>query len=49
MAAAGLRGVLDVYQWTLAAEQTAGTYLAVSGTSLAYNVAHAVANVVFAC
>jgi uncharacterized membrane protein len=40
--------LMDMYQWTLAAEHTLSAYLAVSGTSLAFNVAHAVGNVVFA-
>jgi energy-coupling factor transport system substrate-specific component len=40
--------LMDVYQWTLAAEHTLGSYLAVSGTSLTFNVAHAGGNVVFA-
>ncbi len=39
--------VLDVYQWTLAARQDLPTYLAVSGTSLPYNLAHAIGNVAF--
>lgn len=39
--------VMDVYQWTYAAEQTLGSYLVIAGTSLPYNVAHAVGNVVF--
>jgi hypothetical protein len=38
---------MDVYQWTLAARQDLATYVAISGTSLPYNVAHAVGNVVF--
>jgi energy-coupling factor transport system substrate-specific component len=38
---------MDVYQWTLAARQDLDTYLAVAGTSLPYNLAHAVGNVVF--
>ena len=38
---------MDVYQWTLAARQDLDTYLAVAGTSLPYNIAHAVGNVVF--
>ena len=38
---------MDVYQWTLAARQDLETYLAVSGTSLPYNLAHAIGNVVF--
>jgi len=47
--AAGLAfgAVLDAYQWTLAAEQTLPTYLAVAGTSLPYNLAHALGNVAF--
>lgn len=47
--AAGLAfgAFMDVYQWTLAAEQTLATYLAVSATSLPYNLAHAVGNVAF--
>lgn len=52
-AVCGLAGLLfgalmDVYQWTLAAEHTLATYVAVSGTSLGFNLAHAVGNVVFA-
>ena len=39
--------VLDMYQWTLAAEQDLPTYLAVSASSLPYNLAHALGNVVF--
>jgi hypothetical protein len=38
---------MDVYQWTLAARQDLDTYVAVSGTSLPYNIAHAGGNVVF--
>ena len=50
--ACGLAGLafgafMDVYQWTLAAEQTLPTYLTVSASSLAYNLAHVVGNVVF--
>ena len=50
--ACGLAGlafgaVLDMYQWTLAAEQDLATYLAVSASSLPYNLAHAIGNVVF--
>ena len=48
----GLAGLLfgawmDIYQWTFAARQDLDTYIAVAGTSLPYNVAHAVGNVVF--
>jgi energy-coupling factor transport system substrate-specific component len=50
--ACGLAGLvfgafMDVYQWTLAARQDLATYVAIAGTSLPYNVAHAVGNVVF--
>jgi energy-coupling factor transport system substrate-specific component len=38
---------MDVYQWTLAARQDLDSYLAVAASSLPYNVAHAVGNVVF--
>ncbi len=38
---------MDLYQLTLAARQDLGTYLAISASSLPYNVAHAVGNVVF--
>src|SRR6476660_3190580 len=40
--------LLDMYQWTLAAEHTLSSYLAVSGTSFAFNVLHAAGNVGFA-
>src|SRR4051812_8470265 len=40
--------IMDVYQWSLAAEHTWSSYLAVSGTSLTFNIAHAAGNVVFA-
>jgi energy-coupling factor transport system substrate-specific component len=39
--------LMDVYQWTLAARQDLSTYLAISATSLPYNIAHAVGNVLF--
>jgi Squalene-hopene cyclase C-terminal domain/ECF-type riboflavin transporter, S component/Prenyltransferase and squalene oxidase repeat len=38
---------MDVYQWTLAARQDLSTYLAIATTSLPYNIAHAIGNVVF--
>jgi energy-coupling factor transport system substrate-specific component len=38
---------MDLYQWTLAAHQDLDSYLAISATSLPYNVAHAAGNVVF--
>src|SRR3954454_16518044 len=40
--------LLDLYQLTLAAEQTTASYIAISGTSLPYNLAHAIGNAVFA-
>jgi energy-coupling factor transport system substrate-specific component len=38
---------MDVYQWTLTGRQTLDSYLVVAGSSLPYNIAHAVGNVVF--
>jgi energy-coupling factor transport system substrate-specific component len=38
---------MDLYQLTLAAHQDLDTYLAISATSLPYNLAHAIGNVVF--
>ena len=51
-AVCGVAGLLfgawmDIYQWTFAARQDLDTYIAIAGTSLPYNVAHAVGNVVF--
>ena len=51
-AVCGLAGLLfgawmDVYQWTYTARQDLDSYIAVAATSLPYNVAHAVGNVVF--
>ena len=51
-AVCGVAGLLfgawmDIYQWTFAARQDLDTYIAVAGTSLPYNIAHAVGNVVF--
>jgi len=50
--ACGLAGLafgafMDVYQWTFAARQDLATYLAIAGTSLPYNLAHAFGNVAF--
>jgi energy-coupling factor transport system substrate-specific component len=50
--ACGLAGlafgaVMDTYQWTFSAGQTPAGWLAVSATSLPYNLAHAIGNVVF--
>ena len=39
--------VMDVYQWTLAAEQTAAAFVIVSAGSLWFNAAHAIGNVAF--
>jgi energy-coupling factor transport system substrate-specific component len=47
VAGAAFGVVMDTYQWTLAAEQSAATWIAVSGSSLPYNLAHVVGNVVF--
>ncbi|MEX2196843.1 MAG: prenyltransferase/squalene oxidase repeat-containing protein [Thermoleophilaceae bacterium] len=51
-AVCGLAGLafgafMDVYQWTFAAEQTLSSYLAISATSLPFNLAHAIGNVAF--
>jgi energy-coupling factor transport system substrate-specific component len=51
-AVCGLAGLafgawMDLYQLTLAARQDLDTYLALSASSLPYNVAHAIGNVVF--
>jgi energy-coupling factor transport system substrate-specific component len=40
--------LLDLYQWTLAAQQDVASYLAVSASSLPYNLAHAMGNFGFA-
>ncbi len=39
--------VMDAFQWTLAAEETLASYIAISGVSLPYNLAHVVGNVLF--
>jgi prenyltransferase beta subunit len=51
-AVCGLAGLafgawMDVYQWTLGARQDLDSYLVVAGSSLPYNLAHAIGNVVF--
>jgi energy-coupling factor transport system substrate-specific component len=38
---------MDVYQWTLVGRQDLDSYLVVAASSLPYNIAHAVGNVVF--
>lgn len=52
-AACGVAGlafgaIMDVYQWSFTAGHDTESYLAVSATSLPYNAAHAIGNVVFA-
>jgi len=47
LAGVGFGAVMDTYQWTLAAEQDLATWIAVSGSSLPYNLAHVIGNVVF--
>lgn len=47
-AGAGFGILMDFYQWTLAAEQSIPSYLAIAGTSLPYNLAHVIGNFVFA-
>ena len=47
VAGAAFGAWMDVYQWTLAARQDFATYVAISGTSLPYNVAHVLGNVGF--
>ncbi len=48
--AAGLAfgAIMDVYQWTFAAEQSLASYFLIAGSSLPYNLAHALGNVFFA-
>ena len=51
-AVCGLAGLafgawMDVYQWTLAARQDLDTYLVIAASSLPYNLAHAIGNVIF--
>ena len=48
VAAAVFGAFMDLYQWSFAAEQTAGTYGLVAGTSLGYNAAHVVSSATFA-
>lgn len=47
LAGLGFGAVMDTFQWTLAARQDLGTWIAVSGQSLPYNVAHAIGNFAF--
>jgi energy-coupling factor transport system substrate-specific component len=51
-AVCGLAGLafgawMDVYQWTLAGRQDLDTYLVIAASSLPYNLAHAIGNVIF--
>ncbi|MEA2348031.1 MAG: energy-coupling factor transport system substrate-specific component [Thermoleophilaceae bacterium] len=48
LAGAAFGILMDFYQWTLAAEQSLTSYLAIAGTSLPYNLAHVIGNFVFA-
>jgi squalene-hopene cyclase-like protein/prenyltransferase/squalene oxidase-like repeat protein len=48
LAGFGYGALLDLYQWTLSATHNLSSYLAVSGSSFPYNLAHAVGNFVFA-
>jgi len=47
LAGAAFGALLDVYQTTLAADPGPGAYAAVAATSLPYNLAHVIGNVVF--
>jgi energy-coupling factor transport system substrate-specific component len=47
LAGLGFGAVMDTYQWTLASHQDLPTWLVVSGTSLPYNLAHAIGNFLF--
>jgi Family of unknown function (DUF6580) len=48
LAGLGFGLVMDLYMWTLGAEQTPTAYVVISGRSLPFNVAHVVGNVTFA-
>ena len=47
LAGLGFGVVMDLYLWTLGAEQTGASYVAIAARSLPFNVAHIVGNVVF--
>jgi prenyltransferase beta subunit len=47
VAGLGFGAVMDTFQWTLAARQDVPTWIAVSGQSLAFNLAHAIGNFAF--
>ena len=46
-AGAGFGAVLDAYLWTLSGEGGFASYVAISGTSLPYNLAHVIGNITF--
>ena len=47
VAGLGFGAFMDLYLWTLAAEQTPASYLAISSSSLSFNLAHVAGNVGF--
>ncbi|MEA2388553.1 MAG: energy-coupling factor transport system substrate-specific component [Thermoleophilaceae bacterium] len=47
VAGLGFGAVMDTFQWTLAARQDLPTWIAVSGQSLPFNLAHAIGNFAF--
>jgi prenyltransferase/squalene oxidase-like repeat protein len=47
LAGLGFGAVMDTFQWTLAARQDLPTWIAVSGQSLPFNLAHAIGNFAF--
>jgi energy-coupling factor transport system substrate-specific component len=47
LAGLGFGVVMDVYLWTLGAEQTAASYVAIAARSLPFNLAHVAGNVAF--
>ena len=47
LAGFGFGAVMNLYQWTLAANQDAGTWVAITGQSLPFDLAHAVGNFAF--
>jgi len=47
LAGFGFGAVMNLYQWTLAANQDAGTWVAISGQSFPFDLAHAVGNFAF--
>src|SRR3954471_9146252 len=47
LAGLGFGAVMDTFQWTLAARQDLPTWIAVSGQSLPFNLAHPIGNFLF--